>query len=457
MAKDAQKTSLVTTYMRLWRGWLAPYWSGLAVSLVLMAITAAAAAGYAKYIEYIVAGLEASSSNIIFWGPAGIIALVVIKGVCQYATQVIQAFALSKMQRDLQREMYRKMVTMDLSHLMDEAPAALAARFSADMELAKMSCQTVLNALTAIFTVIAAFIVMVSIDWGLTLGVIAIFLLAFVPVGFIGARVRKISAETQAEIADMTANLNEGLSAIRMVRTYQLEDRVLGQAKGLFSRLYKLRVSMVKWQSILSPMMEILGGVAIGMLVLLVALRIQSGAVGLAGFMGLLTAVGIATNPARKLGYAYTLAQQGSAALHRIFCMLDVKNLIAEVKDPVSVTQKVKGDIVFEAVDFTYPDGFKALHNIDLTLEAGKTYAFVGRSGAGKSTIFNLLPRLFDPSSGRIFIDGQDIRSVSLADLRSQISVVSQESILLSGSVFENIQFGRANATKADVLSLIHI
>ena len=442
----ASETPLSKTYMRLWRGWLSDHKGLLAITLVLMMITAISAAGYAKYIEWVVAALETASTSVIYWGPIGIVVLVIIKGISQYASQVIQAFALSKMQRRIQKEMYQKLVTMDLAHLMDEPPASLAARFSADVEVGKLACQVAFGALTAVFTIIAAFIVMISIDWVMTLGVIGIFAFAFIPVGVIGARVRKISAATQQEIADMTANLNEGLSGIRMVRTYQLEDRVLDQAKGVFGRLYKLRVTMVKWQAILSPMMEILGGIAIGMLVLLVALRIQSGAVELSGFMGLLTAIGVATNPARKLGAAYTVAQQGSAAFDRIFALFDVKNTIADPRNAKPLSKKLEGMIEFKNVDFTYPDGYKALHDIDLTLEAGKTYAFVGRSGAGKSTIFNLLPRLFDPSAGAITIDGRDIKDLPLSDLRAQISVVSQDSIMLSGTILENIQFGRADA-----------
>ncbi len=449
--RKKQRPSLGRSYLRLWRGWLTEYRGILFISIILMCVTGFAAAGYAKYIEWVVEALEQSNTRVFYWGPIGIVVLVLIKGVSYYVTQVIQAFALSKMQRSLQRSLYRKLVTMDLAYLMDEPPAALAARFSADVDLSRMAVQAILTSVTGVFTILAAFAVMLSIDWLLTLGVLGVFTLAFVPVGIVGIRVRKISSATQEDIANMTATLNEGLSGIRMVRTYQLEDRLLDQAKGVFSRLYRLRVSLVKYQATLSPLMELLGGIATGLIVFIVALRIQSGDVSLAGFMGLLTAVGIAANPARKLSGAYAMAQQGAAALDRIFALIDTQNTILDQPNTSKLTKKVKGDIKFESVGFKYPDGFEALHDINLHFEAGKTYAFVGRSGAGKSTIFNLLPRLFDPSSGKILIDDKDSKKIAISDLRAQISVVSQDSMLLTGSVFENIKFGRQDASAEEV------
>ncbi|MCO4823842.1 MAG: ABC transporter ATP-binding protein, partial [Amylibacter sp.] len=180
----------------------------------------------------------------------------------------------------------------------------------------------------------------------------------------------------------------------------------------------------------------------------LVAWRMQSGAIELSGFIGLITALGVATNPARKLGGAYAVGLQGMAALERVYALYDAENEIEDGDFSYADGTLPKGDIGFENVSFVYPDGYAALHDINLTIEAGKTYAFVGRSGAGKSTIFNLLPRLFDATKGKITIDGRDITDHKLTALRNQISVVSQDSVLLSGTVSENIGFGREGSDK---------
>src|SRR5690606_3431663 len=165
-------------------------------------------------------------------------------------------------------------------------------------------------------------------------------------------------------------------------------------------------------------------------------------------FMGLITGLGVASGPARKIGGLYATAQQGEAALDRVFMLFDTENRI--VDGPLRIG-RARGDIRFEAVHFAYPDGHVALDDFTLDIPAGSRVALVGRSGAGKSTVFNLLPRLYDPVGGRILLDGHDIRDLTLASLREQIAVVSQDSILLTGTVAENIGFGRRGATREEI------
>lgn len=451
--KDLKVLSAREAYGRLWREWLKEHNFSLAITFVLMFLVAVSAAGYAKFIQMIISAFEINSPSVIWWGPVGIISLAVVKGLSQYSQLLLQNKILSRVQANLQYKMFNSLVNMDLANLLAESPAALATRFSADIELIRGSTNSILGSITAILTVIATFGVMLSIDWALTISLIFIFILAFGPVGIVGAKVRKISVNTQKEIAYMTEAVNEGLAGIRMVRTYRLEKRLSDNALSIFERLFKLRLSIVKWQASVSPLMEILGAVAIGLLLLLVALRMQVGAIDLAGFIGLLTALGVATNPARKLGGAYAAALQGIAALERVYELFDTPNKIKDGSFNFEKKEKALGNLNFSNVDFLYPDGYQALHNINLNIEAGKSYAFVGRSGAGKSTIFNLLPRLFDSSKGTISLDGRSLLDYKISSLRDQISVVSQDSILLSGTVLDNIGFGKEGASREDCIT----
>jgi len=451
--KNPKVLSARDAYSRLWSEWLKEHSFGLAITFVLMFLVAISAAGYAKFIQIIISAFETNSASVIWWGPVGIISLAIIKGLSQYSQLLMQNRILSRVQANLQYKMFNSLVHMDLANLLAESPAALATRFSADIELIRGSTNSILGSITAILTIIATFGVMLSIDWTLTISLIFIFLLAFGPVGIVGAKVRKISVSTQKEIAHMTETVNEGLAGIRMVRTYRLEKRLSESAFATFERLFKLRLSIVKWQSSVSPLMEILGAIAIGLLLLLVALRMQVGAIDLAGFIGLLTALGVATNPARKLGGAYASALQGIAALERVYELFDTPNKIKDGSFSYSGNEKSEGNLIFSDVDFTYPDGYQALHSINLNIEAGKSYAFVGRSGAGKSTIFNLLSRLFDSTKGQISLDGRSLLDYKVSTLRDQISVVSQDSILLTGTVLDNIGFGREGASREDCIS----
>ena len=371
MAKKNPKVlSARDAYSRLWSEWLKEHSFSLAITFVLMFFVAISAAGYAKFIQMIISAFETNSASVIWWGPVGIILLAVVKGFSQYSQQLMQNKILSRMQVSLQNKMFNSLVNMDLANLLAESPAALATRFSADIELIRGATNSILGSITAILTVIATFGVMLSIDWTLTISLIFIFLLAFGPVGIVGAKVRKISVSTQREIAHMTEAVNEGLAGIRMVRTYRLEKRLSESAFATFERLYKLRLSIVKWQSSISPLMEILGAIAIGLLLLLVALRMQVGAIDLAGFIGLLTALGVATNPARKLGGAYASALQGIAALERVYELFDTPNKIKDGSFSYSGNEKSEGNLIFSNVDFTYPDGYQALHSINLNIEA---------------------------------------------------------------------------------------
>jgi len=171
-----------------------------------------------------------------------------------------------------------------------------------------------------------------------------------------------------------------------------------------------------------------------------------------ADFMGLLTGVAVVSQPARKLGDTFALMMQGRAVMDRIFPILDARNEIAD-KLNAKVLENVTGLVRFKQVEFAYPNGFKALTEFSLDVPAGSRVALVGPSGAGKSTVFNLLPRLFDATGGQVLVDGQDVKDVTVASLRKQIAVVSQESVLLSGTVKENIGFGRVDASDADITS----
>ena len=436
-------------YKRLWHGWLKHHKRVLALGFLGMIIGALASAGYAKGLQWVIGAFETEERSVIWWGPLGIIALTSTKGTASYLHQLVQNRLLSTVQANMQKQMFERLINMDLAHLLAEAPAALATRFSADIELIRNASGHVFGSIRNVMTLIATILVMLSIDWMMALSLVLVFALAFGPIGLTGAKIRKISSHTQSEIAHMTEAVNEGLSGIRMVRTYQLESWLKRSSDAVFERLLELRISLVKWQALVTPMIEVLAGMAIAVLLFLVAWRIQSGAIDLAGFIGLISALGVATNPARKLGGAYAIGLQGMAALERVYALYDVENTIKDGAYSFPKDERARGRIVFEKVNFIYPDGYHALHDVNLTIEPGKTYAFVGRSGAGKSTIFNLLPRLFDATDGHIKIDGRDVQDHTLAALRDQISVVSQDSVLLSGTVLENIGFGRKSADKA--------
>ena len=435
-----------TGYRRLWRDWIRPFRGQILLSFVFMVVAALASAGYSKSIQLILNAYETSDNTVIYWGPIAIVMIAVIKGFSAYIHTVASNSALIKFAAKLQNAMYKSLVKADMSRLQQETPAELASR------LLQQSVQSILAGVSAVLIIVATIGVMLTIDWKITLILIAIFLLSVAPVNAVGSKIREITKHTQAQMSGMNSEIIEGLTNIRMVRTYQLESHLNKTAKSVFDTLRFLRIKDINWRSRLSPIMEIISGSAVAALMVVVSWRIAAGTTTVADFMGLLTGVAVVSQPARKLGDTFALIMQGRAVMDRVFPILDAKNEIAD-KPNAKVLETVTGHVQFKQVEFAYPNGFKALKDFTLDVPAGSRVALVGPSGAGKSTVFNLLPRLFDATGGQVLIDGQDVKDVTVASLRKQIAVVSQESVLLSGTVKENIGFGRVGASDADITS----
>ena len=439
-------------YRRLWHGWYKQKIRAILVVLGLMGVVAIASAMYSKGIQVIVAAMEIQDPTVMYWGPLIVIALTVVKAAAQYLSVNLSNALVGRVSAELRTKMFADLVDADLERLVEVAPAEQANKFSTDINLVDRATRNAIKGLTSVLTIVVSFIVMLTIDWPLTLGLIGVFVLALLPVNLIGRKVRVISRNTQAEIGRMMSSITENLNGIRLARTYQLEAPLKAQAGTQFQKLYALMLKMVRWEARVAPVMEILAGAAVAVLLGVVGWRMTQDSISLADFMALLTGLGVASNPARRLGATYASLQQGRAALERIYALFDAKNHVADAPNAIAMPIAT-GGIKFENVDFSYPDGTAALSGFDLNIPAGTKVAFVGRSGAGKSTIFNLLPRLYDPVGGRILLDGMDLKEIKLADLRRQIAVVSQESVLLSTSVVENIGYGRPDHTRDDVIA----
>jgi subfamily B ATP-binding cassette protein MsbA len=413
-------------------------------------VEAAASASYAKLMQWIIDAYEAADPSVIWWGPLLVVALTAAKGGSEYFKTTRTNALLTGLEADLQKHMFARLVGTDLARLQTEAPAGLATRFSSDIGLIAQAVKSMINGASGLLVILGTFAVMLSIDWPLTLALLLVFTLAYTPITVIGRKLKRLSGQTQAQIASMSSEVTEGLTGIRMARTYQLEAPLTDHAGQVFDTLMALKQKQNRWSARVSPLLEMLIGLAIALLLVVVGWRMQTGTITLADFTGLLTGLGVAAGPARKLGGLYAQAQQGQAALDRVFLLFDVENTITD--GPVTLG-RVEGAIRFDGVGFAYPNGFVALEGVDLEVPAGAKVAFVGRSGAGKSTVFNLLPRLYDPTAGRILIDGVDIRELTLASLRDQIAVVSQDSVLLTGTVAENIGFGRRDAAREEIVA----
>ncbi|MBR26472.1 MAG: ABC transporter permease [Rhodobacteraceae bacterium] len=445
------ETRTLDVLARLWRDWLRPYWRRLVLNLVLIAVVAGATSVYPLLIKWSLEGFETRSLDVIRFAPVLVIIAVTIKSAALYAQRLLTNAILSQIDCDLQRAMYGALVRADLATLDKEAPAATANRFTTDILVLHTSVEKLITGLIrdglTVFGLLAA---LLWIDWELTLYALGALPLAAIPIGNIGRRLRRIARRSQEEAGQMTARVAEGLSGIRLSKTYRLEGYLTEKAGETFESLRRLRVRAADQRARIDPFLEALAGLGLAIIFWVIGARIAAGTNSIGEFMAFVSSFLIAGQSLRGFGTLYAEVQQGSAAGERIFSVLDAQPKIADRPGAVALP-RVTGEIRFDAVGFDYEGGAAALRDISLTIPAGSKVALVGRSGAGKTTLMNLIPRLYDATSGAVTIDGRDIRDATLQSLRGQVAVVGQDAVIFDDTVARNIGFGDPDADRAAI------
>ncbi|MEO1687188.1 MAG: ABC transporter ATP-binding protein [Pseudomonadota bacterium] len=450
--------------LRLWQGWLRPRWPRLALNLALIAVVAATTAIYPVIIKWALdgfgaepsdlvnlAGMQMEAGRIIALAPWVVIAAVALKSAAMFAHRLLTNAILSEVDAEMQRDMYRALVRADLAQLDLEAPAATASRFTTDILYVHRAAEKLITALVRDgLTVIGLLAALLWIDWELTLWALAALPFAAIPVGAIGRRLRRIARRSQEEAANMTARVAEGLSGIRLSKTYGLEDYLAERAGETFDGLRRLRLKAADQRARIDPVLEAMAGIGLAAIFWVIGSRIASGENSVGDFMAFVSSFLIAGGSFRAFGSLYAEVQQGVSAGARVFDVLDWEPAIRD-RPGAEPLPRAKGELRFEGVGFAYADGTRALSGIDLTVPAGARVALVGRSGAGKTTLMNLIPRLYDATEGRVLIDGHDVRDVTLESLRAQVAVVGQDPVIFDDTVARNIGFGRPGAGREEV------
>ena len=287
-------------------------------------------------------------------------------------------------------------------------------------------------------------------DWLLAAIAFVVFPTAILPIVRIGRRMRVVSSHTQTEIGRLTTLLDETFQGVRYVKAYAMEAYEKARAGGMIETVFKLNYQGARTRSMLHPIMEVLGGLAIVAVILYGGQAAISCAKSPGSFFAFITALLLAYEPIKRLARLNAHLQEGLAAAIRVFALLDREPEIRDAADAVAL-EIVGGGVRFEGVTFSYNAAGPTLRDIEIEVPAGRTAALVGPSGAGKSTIMNLIPRFYDLDGGRITIDGQDLRAVTLASLRAQIALVSQEILLFDDTIRANIAYGRPAASEAEI------
>ena len=393
----------------------------------------------------------ARDSSLLLLLAGAALALALVKGLADYCQTVLMARVGQRVITDVQSALYARLIRADLAYFNANPAGVLISRLINDVGLLRNAAASVLtgigrDAVTIVFLVG----VMFYQDWALALVAFFAFPLAIRPIVAIGRRMRRVSANTQVELGQLTTLLNQTFQGARHVKAYGMEAYEERRAAGLIEGIYRLVDRAIRTRSRAAPMMEALGGAAIALVIFYGGHQVIIGGRTPGAFFSFITALLLAYQPVKSLASLNASLQEGLAAAQRVFEILDLEPTIRDRRGarPLRVSG---GEVRFTDVRFGYHAGAVALDGISLTVPAGSTAALVGRSGAGKSTLLNLIPRFYDVDGGNISIDGQDIAAVTLASLRGAIGLVSQEVSLFDDTVRANIAYGRFGATADEI------
>jgi subfamily B ATP-binding cassette protein MsbA len=449
-AASAASVSTAALIRRIWREHIRHFRSRVVLIVVMTLIMSGSTALYPAIIDWAFTMFAHKDARILYQVPVMVLAVTAVKGISMYFQAVLTQDMVLRVIRRLQIAMFGHLSDAALARVEREAPATLAARFTTDATVVREAMTRAVNAVADAATVVGLVITMIAIDWKLSLIAAFLYPLAGIPVQRIGKRMRRASGGMQETMGGAAAVLNESFAQARTVRAYGLEAHEKGRATATFEQLYKSLFKMTQVRARLDPMLEVLGGVAVALVIGFEGWRNATGGSGVGNFMGFISALLIASRPLRALGTMNSAIQEGLAGLIRVFNVIDEPAAIADAPDAI-VLPEGPGEVVFSHVAFAYPDGRPGLQGLSFTAKPGQMLALVGTSGAGKSTALALIPRLYTPSAGEIRIDGTEIRQATLASLRGSIAYVGQDALLFDDTIAANIALGRPGATEAEI------
>jgi len=440
---------------RLFKDSIKPYAGKLLASLFFMAIIALTTGATAWLLDPAIEKIFLDrDEKMLILIPLAIILTLLIKGIATYIQVYLLTVVGQQIIADTQVKMFSKVIYSDLAWLNQIHSAKIISNFLYDVNLLQGSVSNSLaSGMKDLLTLICLLGVMFYQDWRLATVSIIAFPLVGLLSGRLGKRMKKAATEGQVETGVLASLLAENLDGTRIVKAYQQEESEIKKVSNSILRRMKNIIKAHITRGAASPFAEFLAGFGIAGALYYAGLRGLQGELPLNEFISFLGAMMLAFQPLRRLAAINTTIQEGFSAAIRVFNLLDQKSLINENKDAFDLKIE-QGSIELKNVTLSYiGQKGSALNNISLSIPSGQITALVGPSGAGKTSILNLIPRFYDPNNGELLIDNQDIKNTTIKSLRSKIALVSQEPILFDDTVRENICYGKKSASEDEIIS----
>ena len=456
MDKDKNITNSAKLILKdFWNDFASKYLIDIIIAFFLLILVAATASVYPYLIQQVFDSLLDNKNSDWLVLPFIIAVVAIIRGVAMFF-QIRQVSKISlSISVDIQKKLSKHLINSDLMTLSQFSSGNHVSRIINDVTLIRDGFERSINNLIRdTLTIIALMSYLIWLDWLLSILVFIIYPIALKPIFNIGKKQKLIATSLQEQMETVTSTLTEMLQGIRMIKSYNLETTEIKRSENVLNELFKRMYSLVIGRAKVLPILEILGGVAAACVIGLASYRVTIGELTPGSVVGYVTALLMIAQPARALGTFNTVFQEALSALDRIYIQLSVVPKINSLNSsPIFKLVKNKPpNIIFKNVNFSYNQKSKVLNNINFTIKGGSSVALVGQSGAGKSSIINLISRFYDPSSGDILINDQEISKVDISSLRKNIALVSQDTIIYNQSFMDNIRIGRLEATESEII-----
>lgn len=441
----------MTLYLRI-LSYIKPYMHRL---IFAMFCTIMAAAGN-LYIPWIIKDmidevLADKNGTMLNWIAASIIAIFVVRGLFWYGQNYLMSYVGQSVIIDIRAAVFKKLQRLSVSFYDKNKTGTIMSYVTNDVNaLQSAMVENTIEMITEGFILIGSVVAMIYLDWRLTLFTVCTFPVVLWFIEFFGKKIRKTGGRIQECTADITSVLQESVASARVIKSFVREDYEVDRFDVENRANFRANMKNAQLMATLTPVVELVAAIGVTMIIWYGGNNVINGTITAGSLVAFLTYAVNISNPIKRLTRVIGNIQKALAAAQRVFMIIDMPEEIAESRDAKQLPE-VSGKVEFQNVSFAYDDKGNVITDLSFSVKPGEVIAIVGPSGAGKSTIANLLPRFYDVNKGDIKIDGHSVREVTLDSLREQVGIVPQETMLFNGSVYNNILYGRLDATKEEI------
>ena len=428
------------------------YWLRALAALICTGI----ASGCTAYLPWVIKDmvdqvLRDKDTAMLNYIVISIIVVFIIRGVSYYGQSYLMNYVGQRVIIDIRKAVFEKLQRLSLSFYDKHKTGTIMSYVTNDVNaLQSAMVENVVEMFTESVILIVSIVMMLYLDWRLFLVTFATFPIVLLFIDSFGKRIRKSGSRIQEAAADITSVLQEVASSPRVIKSFVREGYEVERFDKENMNNFRANMKYAQLSSTLTPTIEFVAAVGVSIILWYGGNSVIDGTITAGSLVAFLTYAVNISNPIKRLSRVIGNIQKALAAAQRVFDVLDLPETVKDAPDAKLLPQ-VKGDVRFKDVSFEYNDGEEVLSHVSFEVKPGEMIAFVGPSGAGKSTVASLLPRFYDVTSGSISIDGEDIRKVTLNSLREQVGIVPQETVLFNGTVYDNILYGRLDATREEV------